>query len=107
LSDSLSPIIGDPAGMRALAGTLKSAALALGNADDSVWRKALATHFTGPAAERLASAMIAWHGDMSSAAMELADTALLLMRSADEVEAAQRERARHAQHKPDPLNLAL
>src|SRR5262245_42696766 len=46
--------------------------------------------------------MIAWHGDMSSAAIELADTAILLMRSADEVEAAQRERARHAQHKPDP-----
>jgi hypothetical protein len=93
--------------MRALAGTLKSAALTLGNADDGVWRKALGTHFTGPAAERLASAMIAWHGDMSSAAIELADAALLLMRSADEVEAAQRERARQAQHKTDPWNLAL
>jgi hypothetical protein len=51
--------------------------------------------------------MIAWHGDMSSAAIELADAALLLMRSADEVEAAQRERARQAQHKTDPWNLAL
>jgi uncharacterized protein YukE len=104
VSDFLSPIVGDPAGMRALAATLRSAANTLGNADDSVWSKARATSFTGPAAERLKGAMGAWHGDMSSAANELSDTADLLVRAAAEVEAAQRERARH---KPNLDDLAV
>jgi hypothetical protein len=94
VSDPLAPIIGDPAGMRALAGTLRSAANSLGTVDDSVWGKARRTSFTGPAADRLSGAMGAWHGDISGAANELSDAADLLLRAATDVETALRERAR-------------
>jgi uncharacterized protein YukE len=80
--------------MRALAATLRSVANSLGNVDDSVWSKARSTSFTGPAADRLSSAMSAWHGDMSGAAHRLSDTADALVRAAADVEAALRERER-------------
>jgi hypothetical protein len=88
------PVIGDPAGMRALASTLRGAASSLGNADDAVWSKASSLSFVGPAANRLASAIGSWHGDISGASHRLSDTAALLERAATDVEIAQRERQR-------------
>lgn len=90
----LAPVIGDPAGMRALAATLRSAAQSLGNADDAVWSKARSLSFVGPAATRLAAAIGAWHGEIGGAAQQLSDTAGLLERAANEVEAERRARAR-------------
>jgi hypothetical protein len=90
----LPAVIGDPAGMRALAAALRSTASNTASADEAVWSRATAMQFTGPAATRIAGTIRAWHGEVSGAAQQLAETAALLERSAADVEAEQAARAR-------------
>jgi hypothetical protein len=90
----LPPIVGDPAGMRSLAAALRSTAQAVDAADSSVWSRASVLEFSGPAAERIASEMGAWHADVRGVAVELDDTADLLVRAAAEVERQIQERER-------------
>jgi hypothetical protein len=94
----LPPIVGDPGGMRALAAALRSTARAVGATDHSAWSRASVLEFSGPAARRLASEMVAWHDAVHGAAVELNDAADLLLRSAAEVDRQieERERLLHA-----------
>jgi glutamine synthetase type III len=90
----LPPIVGDPDGMRVLANALRSTARAVGTTDHSVWSRASVLEFSGPAADRIASEMVAWHGSVHGAAVELNDAADLLMRAAAEVEQQIKDRER-------------
>jgi hypothetical protein len=78
--------MGDPAGMRDLAATLRAAADSIAAADHLVWRQATSLEFEGRAAGRLADVMRGWHGELSGAADALSATADLLLRAATEVE---------------------
>ena len=78
--------MGDPAGMRDLAATLRAAADSIAAADHVVWSQATSLEFEGRAAGRLADVMRGWHGELSGAADALSDTADVLLRAATQVE---------------------
>ena len=80
---TLPEIPGDPAGMRALAASLRTDATPIAVVATSLKAPLDAVEVVGPAADRCVRL-----------AERLADTAALLERSASEVEAAQRERER-------------
>src|SRR6185312_11367325 len=94
VSIDLPPVVGDPAGMRALAAALRSTASKASTVDQAVWGHVSALHFTGPAANRIAGEVRAWHGEVSGAVAELNETAGLLERAAAEVEREQVARLR-------------
>jgi type II secretory pathway predicted ATPase ExeA len=91
---SLPPVVGDPAGMRALAASLRSdaAAIAVVAADAASTVEGL--EFYGPAAHRIDGAVTTRARGAGRQADRLLAVAGLLDRSASEVEAAQRERER-------------
>ena len=91
---SLPPVIGDPAGMRALAATLRTDAesVAVVSADAAATVDGL--EFYGPAADRLGNRVRATTRSAGRIAEHLLATAALLERSAGDVEAQQRERER-------------
>ena len=93
-------VVGDPNGMRALASALRSTASAVAATDSAVWRRAPVLEFSGPAAERLAAEMKAWHATVSGAARELDETADLLLRAASQVEEELANRARLERMRP-------
>jgi uncharacterized protein YukE len=90
----LPPIVGDPAGMRALAGYLRSTAGRLGGfgADLSGIDKGMT--FEGPAAEQFSARLQSFGSRCEGAAHELQAVALRLDAAADRVEAEIRERER-------------
>jgi hypothetical protein len=90
----LPQVIGDPAGMRALATALRSTAAQIEGVDAAVYGKAGCLSFTGPAATRIASEVRGWHGSISGVVTSLQGAAALLERSASDVEAEQIARAR-------------
>ena len=91
---TLPEIAGDPAGMRALAQTLRSEAAWIGTCAADLQARVDAVEFVGPAADRFDARMQACTRRCIRVAERLLDVAALLERSAAEVEAAQRERER-------------
>jgi uncharacterized protein YukE len=91
---SLPPVIGDPAGMRALAAALRgdATATAVVAADTAATMDGLA--FYGPAADRIDATVKSRTRSAGRLAERLLSLAALLDRSASEVEQAQRERER-------------
>jgi uncharacterized protein YukE len=91
---SLPEVVGDPAGMRALAGTLKSLAQQVADQAASVAKTTGSISFEGPAATRFSHTIGLWETDVTSAAQELITAASVLETSATQVEAEQQARAR-------------
>ena len=91
---SLPPVVGDPAGMRALAAALRgdASAVAVVAADAASTMDGL--EFYGPAADRIEGAVTSRARGAGRLADRLLSLAGLLERSATEVEAAQREHER-------------
>jgi uncharacterized protein YukE len=90
----LPEVPGDPAGMRALAASLRGYAARAAGIADSVEAALAATTFEGPAAGPLREEQRSSTQTFRRAAEELQELARLLETSAAEVEAAQRERER-------------
>jgi uncharacterized protein YukE len=90
----LAPIVGDPAGMRAYAGYLRSTAGQVGSfgADLSAIVKGMT--FEGPAAEQFSARLQSFGSSCAAAAHELQALASRLDAAAERVEAAIRERER-------------
>ena len=91
---SLPPVIGDPAGMRALAAALRSDAESVAVVAADAASTVDGLEFYGPAADRLGNRVRATTRTAGRAAEQLLATAALLERSASDVEAQQRERER-------------
>jgi hypothetical protein len=89
---SLPPVVGDPAGMRALAAALRSdaAMVAVVAADAAAAVDGL--EFYGPAADRIDSGVRSSSRQVGGLADQLMSTAALLERAASDVEAQQRAR---------------
>ncbi len=89
---SLPPVVGDPAGMRALAAALRSDAgmVAVIAADAAAVMDGL--EFFGPAADRIGSGVRSVSRQGGGLAERLLSTAALLERAASDVEAQQRAR---------------
>jgi uncharacterized protein YukE len=90
----LPEIPGDPAGMRALAASLRGDAATIGTLASELASAVAGVTFEGPAATEFFERMRAIEQRCSEAADGLLAVAALLESSADEVEAAQRERLR-------------
>jgi uncharacterized protein YukE len=90
----LPPIVGDPAGMRALAGYLRRTAGQLGGFGADIAGVVKGMTFEGPAAERFSSRMQSFGSRCESAAHELQALASRVDAAAERVEAAIRERER-------------
>lgn len=90
----LPPVVGDPAGMRALAAALRSDAgmVAVVAADAAAAIDGL--EFFGPAADRIGSGVRSSSRQAGTLAEQLMSTAALLERAASDVEAQQRARER-------------
>jgi hypothetical protein len=88
----LPPVVGDPAGMRALAAALRSdaAMVAVVAADAAAAVDGL--EFYGPAADRIDASVRSSSRQGGALAEELMSTAALLERAAADVEAQQRAR---------------
>lgn len=91
---SLPPVIGDPAGMRALAAALRSDAAAVAVVAAEVASTIDQLEFYGPAATRIDDRVGLTAKAAGRFADELTTTAALLERSATQVEMEQRERER-------------
>jgi hypothetical protein len=89
---SLPPVVGDPAGMRALAAALRSdaAMVAIVAADASATIDGL--EFYGPAADRVEARVRSSSRQGGELAEQLMSTSALLERAAADVEAQQRAR---------------
>ena len=90
----LPEVVGDPAGMRALAAGLRGDATAVGELASELDGEVKRMVFEGPAADEFHARMQASIGQCTSAATELLSTANLLDTSATQVGAAQQERLR-------------
>jgi len=88
------PVAGDPAGMRALAGRLRSVADSVGHDDGGIRSSILVMHFRGPAAMLMRKRVAGILARSGTASSQLSDAADQLMRAATQVEEAQRDRAR-------------
>ena len=99
----LPPVVGDPAGMRALAAALRSDAgmTAVVSADVAATVEGL--EFYGPAADRLEEIVHRSARDGGHVADRLLSLAGLLDRAAADVEAQQRERTRLLQRMREEL----
>jgi uncharacterized protein YukE len=91
---TLPEIPGDPAGMRALAASLRADAATTAMVAAGLKGQLDGLEFVGPAADRFFDATHASEARCVRTAERLVDTSALLERSATEVEAAQRERLR-------------
>jgi hypothetical protein len=91
---SLPPVVGDPAGMRALAAGLRGDAASLAVVAADVASTMEATEFYGPAADRLDARVEGSSRRAGALAERLLSTAALLDRAAAEVEELQRARER-------------
>jgi uncharacterized protein YukE len=91
-SITLPEIPGDPAGMRALAATLRGIASDISNLESDLTGQARGMVFEGPAGDAFRDRMSGVGERARSAAEELQSLSDLLERSATEVEAAQRAR---------------
>lgn len=89
----LPEIPGDPAGMRALAGLLRSIGSEVGSQSSDLRGDVTSMTFEGPAGDAFRERMQSLTERARQTADELLELAGLLERSATEVEAAQRERA--------------
>ena len=95
MTDTLPPeVVGDPAGMRELAATLRAEADRLGALGDSVGTVASTTEFVAPAADRYRDDVGQSSQALLAHAAELQDLAAALLAGAAEVEQAQADRAR-------------
>jgi hypothetical protein len=88
------PVVGDPAGMRALATALRTAAADFASIGSSIASLVNGLDFEGPAARRIRGRVHDRTSVIETAARGLNDLADLLMRAAAEVEAAQAARQR-------------
>jgi hypothetical protein len=91
---SLPPVVGEPAGMRALAASLRSDAASTAVVAADAASTVDGMEFYGPAARRIDAAVTSRARSAGRLAERLMALAGLLERSASEVEAAQRERER-------------
>jgi hypothetical protein len=91
---SLPPVVGDPAGMRALAASLRVDAADIAVVGAGAASTIDGLEFYGPAADRIDAAVTSRARSAGRLADRLMSVASLLERSASEVEAAQRERER-------------
>ena len=89
---SLPEVPGDPAGMRALAGTLRSDAQAIDGVGSGIVSAVGSMSFEGPAADRLLEGAQGARRNLADGAARLQDLAGLLEGKAAEVEQAQRDR---------------
>jgi uncharacterized protein YukE len=92
VSITLPEIPGDPAGMRALAATLRGIASDIANLESELTGQVRGMVFQGPAGDAFREGMSGVGERAGNAAQELQGLSDLLERSASEVEAAQRER---------------
>jgi uncharacterized protein YukE len=90
----LPPIVGDPAGMRALAGFLRSTAGQVGSFGSELVAVDKGMTFEGPAAEEFSARMQSFRSRCEGAAHELQGLAARLDTAAERVEAELRERER-------------
>lgn len=91
---SLPPVVGDPAGMRALAAALRGDATSTAIVASEVAARMDATEFVGPAAVRITADVEASSRRCGRLAERLLAVASLLERSASDVVVQQRERER-------------
>jgi uncharacterized protein YukE len=91
---TLPEIPGDPAGMRRLAGELRTDATNITSVAGRLSSEAAAMTFDGPAGNRFRSATQSETGDLSTYAERLTTVAGRLAAAADEVERLQAERLR-------------
>ena len=87
-------VVGDPAGMRALATRLRADADRIGTLAGSVKTLVGGAKMEGPAAKRMRTGTVHWHGDARDVVEKLRDTASYLDQEAREVELRQEERRR-------------
>jgi uncharacterized protein YukE len=98
------PIAGDPPGMQRLAAELRLEADRAEGVARRVEQSMQELQFEGPAAERLRAESRAWSAQVRGHCSELRALADMLSRSAGQVDAAQRERARRLrEHNRAPL----
>lgn len=90
----LPEVVGDPAGIRALASTLRGHAATIGWIESNCTGTVTSMTFEGPAATRFRARTEDCTRDLTSASDELLQLAGTLDRAAADVEAAQAERAR-------------
>jgi uncharacterized protein YukE len=93
----LPEIVGNPAGMRDLAGALRGEAFAIAGRASQLEAEVKAMVFEGPAGDEFRAHMSAATAQADAVAQDLVSTANLLETSATQVEAAQRERERRLQ----------
>jgi uncharacterized protein YukE len=102
----LPEVVGDPAGMRALASTLRSAASQIGQVESGIGSAVAGMTFEGPAGTRFRSRAGGIGRVARSAAATLEDVAGTLERSAAQVEQQQADRLRKLQQMQDELARA-
>ena len=102
----LPEVVGDPAGMRALASTLRSTATRIANVDSSISGAVSAMTFEGPAGNRFRDRARGIGRVASNAATTLEGVAAALDRSAAQVEQAQADRLRRLEQMRDDLERA-
>jgi len=86
------PVVGDPAGMRALAAKLRGQARQVNHVEASVRGAVECMTFEGPAARTFRSGASAWRGQARGTAGEIEDIASILDRTAGKVERQQADR---------------
>ncbi len=102
----LPEVVGDPAGMRALASTLRSTATRIANVDSSISSAVSAMTFEGPAGNRFRDRARGIGRVASNAATTFEGVAAALERSATGVEQAQADRLRRLEQMRDELERA-
>lgn len=102
----LPEVVGDPAGMRALASALRRSAEQISQVDSDISAAVSSMTFEGPAGDRFRAATTTTGGRATSAAARLQSLAGTLERSAAEVEQAQAERLRRLEEMRRELEAA-
>ncbi len=102
----LPPVVGDPAGMRALAGSLRRTAEQISGVDADVGSTVSSMTFEGPAGNRFRAAASTSGRAATAVADSLQSLAGLLERSAAEVEQAQADRLRRLEEMARELEAA-
>jgi len=102
----LPEVVGDPAGMRALASTLRSTASQIGQVESSIGSAVAGMTFEGPAGTRFRGRARGVGRAARSAAGRLEDVAATLERSATQVEQDQADRLRKLEQMRQELERA-
>jgi uncharacterized protein YukE len=102
----LPEVVGDPAGMRALAGSLRQSAERIAQVDADVTGTVSSMTFEGPAGDRFRAGASRSGRTATSAAGRLQGLAATLDRSAAEVEQAQADRLRRLEQMQRDLEAA-